>query len=56
VLTIKVDSEEVNGEIRFTAEVKEMKGCFSEGSSLQDVLINIYDAIEVWNDGTCRDC
>lgn len=46
--TISVLVEEVHGEVRYTAGVKEMPGCFTEASNLQELLINLHDAMSLW--------
>lgn len=49
-ITIEIDVEEVNGEFRYCASIKEMPGCFTEASELQTCLKNIYEAISLWQD------
>lgn len=49
-ITIEIEVEEVCEEFRYCASVKEMPGCFSEASDLQTCLINVYEAISLWQD------
>lgn len=48
--TIEIEVEEVDGEFRYCASVKEMPGCFSEASGLQECFINLYEAMTLWMD------
>jgi predicted RNase H-like HicB family nuclease len=43
--TIHLIIEEVSGETRYSAAVKEMPGCFTESRDLQLLFENLYDAM-----------
>jgi len=49
-LTIHVEIEQVDGEERYCASVKEMPGCFTEASNLETLLFDLYDAMDLWTD------
>jgi predicted RNase H-like HicB family nuclease len=46
--TIHMIVEEVGGEIRYSAAVKEMPECFTEALDLQSLFTNLYEAMSTW--------
>lgn len=48
--TIEIDIEEVAGEFRYCASVKEMPGCFAEAAELQTLFSELYLAMGSWMD------
>jgi predicted RNase H-like HicB family nuclease len=46
--TIHVIIEEVAGEFRYSAAVKEVPECFTEASNLQDLFTNLHGSMSTW--------